>query len=151
MLRVTDYFSGIDDKKTAKNAKQWLLKYGEKKMIAKRYQVSMVNISSPMISDMPSSPSFGNHVEDKMAKAIDECREAENYMRITEQVIEGIEDDELKQLLTLKYLKIGYNDVAVQSLLHMISSTFYNAETNALIVFAFLFPPYIKQMVVSKN
>lgn len=151
MLRVTDYFSGIDDKKTAKNAKQWLLKYGEKKMIAKRYQASMVNISSPTISDMPSSPSFGNYVEDKMAKAIDECREAENYMRITEQVIEGIEDDELKQLLTLKYLKMDNDDISIQATLHMASSTFYDNEINALVVFAFLFPPYIKQMVVNES
>lgn len=70
-MRVTDYFSGIDRVKTADNAESWLLEYGNKKLLAIRYQNMMAGVSSPKYDGIPKGHSNNNATEDKMIEVVD--------------------------------------------------------------------------------
>lgn len=151
IMRVTDYFSGIDRVKTADNAESWLLEYGNKKLLAIRYQNMMAGVSSPKYDGMPKGQPNNNATEDKMIEVIDKHHEVAEYMRITEQVIESIENDDMRLILTKKYLNEGNNDVDIMNEIHLGKSAYYDMRRDALNLFAFLFPPFIKKMIVNKS
>jgi len=150
-MRVTDYFSGIDRVKTADNAEIWLLEYGNKKLLAIRYLNMMAGVSSPKYDGMPKGHHNNNATEDKMIEVVDKYHEVAEYMRITEQVIESIENDDMRLILTKKYLNEGNNDVDIMNEIHLGKLAYYDMRRDALNLFAFIFPPFIKKMIVHKS
>ncbi|MCI1978057.1 MAG: DUF1492 domain-containing protein [Liquorilactobacillus nagelii] len=150
-MRVTDYFNGIDRVKTADNAESWLLGYGNKKLLAIRYQNMMAGVNSPKYDGMPKGRSNNNAVEDKMTEIIDKHHQVKEYMRITEQVVESIENDDMRTILIRKYLEEGNSDSNIMDEIHRGKSAYYDMRRDALNVFAFIFPPFIKQMIVQKS
>lgn len=72
-------FPEVDEKRTIRNAKNFLKKQLPKMMIQAR--VSSLSLKSPVISDMPSGSSYGNSNESKLVLVIQRQEDVKEVVR----------------------------------------------------------------------
>lgn len=118
-------FPEVDEKKTIRNAKNFLKKQLPKMMIQAR--VSSLSLKSPVISDMPSGGSCGNSNESKLVLVMQRQEDVKEVVRtikgmnklqayiINAVYLEKIED--WKVAKEIEYSQARYQDLKNQALI----------------------------------
>lgn len=140
-------FRGVDEDRTIANAKRVLREYYKWRLRARRVSFSL---QSPAMDGMPKSPSYGNHVEDKIVgKANDEF-----MANLVVNVIKAIEIDDktstYSRLLQLKYIRRYTNVKCAQELNNLPDRTFDKYHREALLLFAEVYPDAVEDLIVHK-
>lgn len=121
-------FPEVDEKRTIRNAKNFLKKQLPKMMIQAR--VSSLSLKSPVISDMPSGCSYGNSNEDNYNYMLQRQEEVQDVLN----AIKAIKQTE-QDILNSVYIE-GKADWVVANQIGYSKARYQDLKNQALIDFA---------------
>lgn len=138
---VRSLWGSLDRKETAKNAERVLSDFHHRKQRARAWSTAL---QSPQITDMPSSEPIGNPTEKKIVNHLSD----DEFVARCIQIVEAIEDDTQRGVLTYTYIKPLSSVELIAERLAISRQSYYRYKESALVAFAELWPPIPSELLV---